>query len=120
MIINNKEKEDKLFSDLDEKFFNNTLYNEILNQSESFMTTLFGIDNKNIKEENFLEKDKDKEISEIMKLIKIIENSEVKKNTEIKENKGKDKKNHYKRLNVIDSKYSINNKQKRIVSNFIN
>ena len=119
-LINNKEKEDKLFSDLDEKFFNNTLYNEILNQSESFMTTLFGIDNKNIKEENFLEKDNDKEISEIMKLIKIIESSEVKKNTEIKENKGKDKKNHYKRLNVIDSKYSINNKQKRIVSNCIN
>jgi hypothetical protein len=84
------------------------------------MTTLFGIDNKNIKEENFLEKDNDKEISEIMKLIKIIESSEVKKNTEIKENKGKDKKNHYKRLNVIDSKYSINNKQKRIVSNCIN
>ena len=78
-LINNKEKEDKLFSDLDEKFFNNTLYNEILNQSESFMTTLFGIDNKNIKEENFLEKDNDKEISEIMKLIKIIESSEVKK-----------------------------------------
>ena len=119
-LINNKEKEDKLFSDLDEKFFNNTLYNEILNQSESFMNTLFGIDNKNVKEENFLEKDNDMEISEIMKLIKIIENSEIKKNTEIKENKGKDKKNHYKRLNVIDPKYSINNKHKRIVSNCIN
>ena len=119
-LINNREKEDKLYSEQDEKFFNNTLYNEILNQSESFMNTLFGIDNKNIMEENFLEKDNNIEINEILRLIKLIESSEVKNNTEIRENKGEDKKNYYKRLNVIDSKYSISNKHKRIVSHCIN
>ena len=119
-LINNKEKEDKLISDFDEKFFNSTLHGEILNQSESFMNTLFGIDTKNITEENFLEKDNDMEINDIKKLINEIEKSEVKKNNEMNENKGKDKKNHYKKLNVIDSKYSINNEHERIISNCFN
>ena len=65
------------------KFFNSTIYNDILNESESFMSLLFGIESINGNNEkdknNISEKiknDNNKEIQELTKIIDIIEKSE--------------------------------------------
>ena len=69
----NKEKENK--------FFSNTIYNDILNESESFMSILFGVDNKNknndkkINEKN----ENEKEIEEFKMIIDNIQSTEAKK-----------------------------------------
>lgn len=104
----------------DKKFFNNTLYNEILNQSESFMYTLFGIEKNNIISENIVKYDEQKDIDDIVKLINLIEKFEVKKNNEINDNKEQFRKNYIKKLKNYCSQYNINNKKERKIGNDAN
>ena len=102
------------------KFFNNTLYNEILNQSESFMYTLFGIEKNNIISDNIVKYDEQKDIDDIVKLINLIEKFEVKKNNEINDNKEQFRKNYIKKLKNYCSQYNINNKKERKIGNDAN
>ena len=119
-ILNNKKKENKLISISDKKFFNNTLYNEILNQSESFMYTLFGIEKNNIISENIVKYDEQKDIDDVVELINLIEKFEVKKNNEINDNKEQFRKNYIKKLKNYCSQYNINNKKERKIGNDAN
>ena len=59
------------------KFFNSTIYNEILNESESFMSLLFGIEKNNKNNKNKRVIDNEKETEDLIKIIDIIENNEV-------------------------------------------
>ena len=126
MVINkqHKNKYNKKNKDLiseknsenNKKFFNNTIYDEILNQSESFMNKLFGIDYINKKNENDIEKENDKSIDEIYQFIKLIDKND--KNNNIKKNNEKRKINKGKMItantayllkkenNIINSTYS--------------
>ena len=72
-IDDNKEKEDN--------FFSSTIYDDILNESESFMSILFGIDNKNKNNEKKIndKNDNDKEIEEFKMIIDNIQSTETKK-----------------------------------------
>ena len=65
----------------EKQFFNKTIYNEILNEGESFMSLLFGIENKNNYKEKNNEKiiNEDKDIDDILKIIDIIEKNEDRK-----------------------------------------
>ena len=121
-LVMNKDKESKLTLESDNYFFNNTLYNEILNQSESFMNTLFGIQNKNKNNDDFVEEDNKNDIEDVFKLIKLIENSEFKLNKGIKLNNKEinDKKNIRKQLNATESTYNINNKNIEKMNNYFN
>ena len=67
----------------DQNFFSSTIYNDILNESESFMSLLFGVDNKN-KEIGKIKKDKinvkkNEDIDDVIKIIDIIEKNEDRK-----------------------------------------
>ena len=66
----------------DKNFFNSTIYNDILNESESFMNLLFGIENKNEDKEKKNDKKKieEKDIDEVIKIIDMINNNEDSKN----------------------------------------
>ena len=65
----NKEKNKKFFSD--------TIYDDILNESESFMSILFGVENKN-KNEKKNKFETEKEIEDLNKIIDVIQNTEKK------------------------------------------
>ena len=122
-LLHKKENEYKLTLDSVSNFFNNTLYSEILNQSESFMNTLFGIDIKNNKNNNYLQEDNDDDddAENITKIIKLIENSEHKKNKMIKTNNiKKSEKINMKKLNIVESACKINYKHKRQMTNYFN
>ena len=101
-------------SEKDRKFFNNTIYDEILNQSESFMNILFGMDVHNKKSENGIKKENDKSIDEIYQLIKLIDKSEKKKKIENR------KINEEKLLIPPNSTYYLKNIHIRKANNFIN
>ena len=62
-------------------FFNSIVYNDILNESKSFMSLLFGVEKKsNICKNNNIEKikiDSEKEIEELLNIIDIIETNEA-------------------------------------------
>ena len=120
-LLTKKEKEDKIFSKSDKKFFNNTLYGEILNQSGSFMNKLFGIDLKKENKDKYKETDNDRDIDDFMKIINLIENNEAKNSTGIKNNKEKDKKNAFHKLNdVVDSHYILDKNHYRKTNNYFN
>ena len=59
-------------------FFNSLIYKEILNESESFINLLFGVETKNKENKKYDKRktDNQKEIEELSKLINIIENNE--------------------------------------------
>ena len=102
-----REKEFKNESKNEDIFFSNTIYNDILNESKSFMSLLFGEEGKNkgndkkIDEKNEIEK----EIYDFTKIIDIIQKTEVKKkdklNSFIKSNE-KRRKINYKKPDLID------------------
>ena len=71
-LLKTTKKEDKLISSSNKIFFNNTIYNEILNQSETFMNALFGIDKRNKINENDVKFDEQKEIDDVIKLINLL------------------------------------------------
>jgi len=77
-------------------FFTSTIYNDILNESESFMSLLFGIDNKKKTKDNtnIIKKNEgDKDIEELFKIIDMIENNEdhnIKKKDPVKNNNKKE------------------------------
>ena len=119
-LLKTTKKEDKLISSSNKIFFNNTIYNEILNQSESFMNALFGIDKRNKINENDVKFDEQKEIDDVIKLINLIERYEVKKNNKINDNKEKCKKNNINKLNNYNSQYFINKKNVRKIWNDVN
>ena len=65
----------------DQNFFSSTIYNDILNESESFMNLLFGVDNKNkeigkVKKDKISVKKKFEDIDDVIKIIDIIEKNE--------------------------------------------
>lgn len=72
-IDDNKEKENN--------FFSNTIYDDILNESESFMSILFGVDSKNKNNEKKINEknENDKEIEEFKIIIDQIQSTEAKK-----------------------------------------
>lgn len=117
----NKDLSGSKNSENNKKFFNNTIYDEILNQSESFMNKLFGIDYIYKKNENDIEKENDKSIDEIYQIIKLIDKSDNKNknNGNRKINKGAIlttnttyllKNRHFKKENnVINSTYTTMN-----------
>ena len=115
-IINNEEN--KINLELDTQFFNNTIYDEILNQSESFMNNLFGLDTNNKKDENNIEIESDKDIDEVYQIIKLIEKGE---NKRMNDNKDVRKKINRGKLvmNDLNSNF-INNKHSRKVINYNN
>ena len=69
-----KNEDDKINGKI---FFNSTIYNDILNESESFMSLLFGIEKKNKNNKNKRVTDNEKEMEDLIKIIDIIENNEV-------------------------------------------
>jgi len=77
-------------------FFTSTIYNDILNESESFLSLLFGIDNKKKTKDNtnIIKKNEgDKDIEELFKIIDMIENNEdhnIKKKDAVKNNNKKE------------------------------
>ena len=83
-IFNKKQKERELNGPLDKNFFSDTIYGEILNQSESFMNSLFGIDSHKIKDNNYIDSDNDKDINEVYNIIKLIDSSENNNNNKLK------------------------------------
>ena len=114
----------------DQNFFSSTIYNDILNESESFMSLLFGVDNKN-KEIGKIKKDKinvkkNEDIDDVIKIIDIIEKNEDRKidsnfiddidmdneNNEVDINN----KHYYKKMPEISGNISKRNK-KKIFSN---
>ena len=70
--INKEDNKDK-----DKIFFSDTIYDDILNESESFMSLLFGVDGKN-KTEKKNKFETEKEIEDLNKIIKNIQNTEIK------------------------------------------
>ena len=58
-------------------FFSSTIYNDILNESESFLSLLFGIEKKSQDNKNQIKNDNEKEMEELIKIIDIIENNEI-------------------------------------------
>lgn len=80
-----KKKYNKLNIDdnkeIENNFFSNTIYNDILNESESFMSILFGVDNKNKNNEKKTNEknENDKEIEEFKMIIDKIQSTEAKK-----------------------------------------
>ena len=58
-------------------FFNSTIYNDILNESESFVSLLFGIEKKNQANKKKNITDNEKDMEELIKIIDIIENNEA-------------------------------------------
>ena len=103
-------------SENNKKFFGDTIYDEILNQSESFMNKLFGIDYNNKKNENDIENKSDKSIDGIYQLIKLIDKNDKsvnkKKNGNRKINKDK--------LITANTTYLLNNKYAKKENNVIN
>ena len=83
-IFNKKQKERELNGPLDKNFFSDTIYDEILNQSESFMNSLFGIDSQKIKDNNYIDSDNDKDINEVYNIIKLIDSSENNNNNKLR------------------------------------
>ena len=88
----------------DQNFFSSTIYNDILNESESFMNLLFGVDNKNkeigkIKKDKINVKKKYEDIDDVIKIIDIIE-----KNEDISIN------NNFIEDIVMDNEVDLNNK----------
>jgi hypothetical protein len=111
---NNNQNSSPIKTETDKKFFNNTIYDEILNQSESFMNILFGMDVPKKKNENDIDKENDKSIDEIYQFIKLIDKSEKKKIM------GKRKINVEKLLIPSNSTYNLKNIHIRKPNNFIN
>ena len=79
-------KKKKHYKDKNEKeyikgniFFNSKVYKEILNESESLISSLFGIENKDRKGEK-RKNDTEKEIEELLNLINIIDYNEYNNN----------------------------------------
>ena len=70
--INKEDNKDK-----DKIFFSDTIYDDILNESESFMSLLFGVDGKN-KTEKKNKFETEKEIEDLNKIINNIQNTENK------------------------------------------
>ena len=80
-IKKEKEKEIKDENKNEDNFFSNTIYNDILNESKSFTSLLFGEEGKNKKNEQKLNDkiENEKEIEDFTKIIDMIEKTEVKK-----------------------------------------
>ena len=115
-IINNEENiDDKINMELDKNFFNSTIYDEILNQSESFMNNLFGLDANNKKDEKNIEIESDKDINEVYQIIKLIEKGE---NKRVNENKDIRKKINRRKLimNDLTSNFINKNHSKRCIN----
>ena len=115
------EKENKY----EKKFFNSTIYNDILNESESFMSLLFGVDNKdknkNIEKINEKKINEEKDMDEVLKIINIIENNEDNKNNidnNILENNIDDNNIYNKDNYKKESNMTITKKSKNIMDNF--
>ena len=88
----------------EQNFFSSTIYNDILNESESFMNLLFGIDNKNkeidkVKKDKINVKKKYEDIDDVIKIIDIID-----KNEDINNN------NFIEDIDMDDNEFDINNK----------
>ena len=123
----------KLYQDKNEgenknekKFFNSTIYNDILNESESFMSLLFGIENgggaipkdKNIIYEK-IKNDNDNEIEELTKIIDEIENSENinnKNDININNSEGIIINKNYKKRPRITVNYKLNGDNNNIIN----
>ena len=114
----------------DQIFFSSTIYNDILNESESFMNLLFGIDNKNkeigkTKKEKINVKKKYEDIDDIINIIDIIEkNEDININNNIigeidmDENEVDINNNHYyKKMPEITMNISKRNNKKKIINN---
>ena len=74
----------KIKEDFDEKeklFFNSTIYGDIFNESESFMSLLFGVESKNkkseIKKNDLIENENEKEIEDFIKKIDYIQSKNI-------------------------------------------
>jgi hypothetical protein len=90
----------------EQKFFSSTIYNDILNESESFMNLLFGVDNKNKeigkeKKDRINVKKKYEDVDDFIKIIDIIE-----KNEDININNN----NFIEDIEIDDNEFDINNK----------
>ena len=109
----NKEITSAKNPEIDKKFFNNTIYDEILNQSESFMNKLFGMDSLHKKTVNDIEKENDKSIDEIYQFIKLIDKNE-------KRTKNEKRKINEDKLITANSTYNLKNKYIKKANNFIN
>ena len=104
-IDDNKEKENN--------FFSNTIYNDILNESESFMSILFGVDSKNKNNEKKINEknENDKEIEEFKIIIDQIQSTEAKKKRVVDliiGGKEKNKGINYKKPDIAKSSMSSN------------
>ena len=104
-IDDNKEKENN--------FFSNTIYNDILNESESFMSILFGVDSKNKNNEKKINEknENDKEIEEFKIIIDQIQSTEAKKKRVVDliiGDKDKNKGINYKKPDIAKSSMSSN------------
>ena len=123
----------KLYQDKNEgeninekKFFNSTIYNDILNESESFMSLLFGIENgggaipksKNIIYEK-IKNDNDNEIEELTKIIDVIENIENinnKNDINVNNSEGIIINKNYKKRPRITFNYKLNGDNNNIIN----
>ena len=106
LIDNNENDNDKINLFLEKQFFNNTLYDEILNQSESFMNILFGVDQKNLGDDNNIENENNKDMDEVYHIIKLIEIGEIKRTIKKKD---MNKKANRRKLIMDDLTYNLNN-----------
>ena len=125
-IINNKKKlrkskkrnkdtiKDNNNIENDNNFFSNTIYNDILNESESFTNLLFGIErnNKDNENNNYISNEIEEEIEDFEKIISIIHHTEIKKKRIVDlfiGNNEKNKKIKYKKTNIDNLGVSTNN-----------
>lgn len=123
--IRKSNKENKIEVNKKEKdFFSNTIYTEILNESESFMSLLFGEENKNKNKEKKIDDkvENEKEIEDFKKIIDTIQKTEIKKKKNLdllfKSNE-KNKRINYKKPDISDIQVSastrFNKKKKKVL-----
>ena len=116
----------------DNNFFSNTIYNDILDESESFLNLLFGVEKKNKDNEqtNTSIIENEKEIEDFEKIIGTIHDTEVKKKRVVDlliggHEKNKNKKIDNKKINKddmgtnvsISSSIKLNKKRSNIIYN---
>ena len=107
----------------DEKdFFSNTIYNDILNESKSFMSLLFGEEGKKNGKKNTEKIENEKEIEDFKKIIDTIQKTEIKKKkfSDLFLKNNIKKKINYKKPDIADIKVYNNTKYKKNNIYYIN
>ena len=115
-----KKEEDNKKNEKD--FFSNTIYNDILDESKSFMSLLFGEEGKKSGKKNIEKIENEKEIEDFKKIIDTIQKTEIKKKkfSELFLKNNIKKKINYKKPDIADIKVYNNKKYNKNNIYYIN